>query len=122
MGIVNFAFSMYQPLPRFPVPIKEGIYFIALERLLYLKADGNYCLAFLEGEKKPIQVLKSMKTLEGLLASPYFMRIHLEYLINTNHIIRYEKAEGGTLVMSGELRLPLARSRRKKFLESIAKW
>ncbi len=103
---------------RVAFPIKDGFEFVLLQDIIYLSADGNYSVAFIvNGQKK--HVLRSIKHVESLLIKVGFARIHQEYLINMEHLIRYERLEGGSVLLSNGSKLPVARTRKKEFLKRV---
>jgi two-component system LytT family response regulator len=46
-----------------------------------------------------------------------FYRVHKSYLINLAHIHRFEKAEGGNVILTGDSRVPVASRKREELLK-----
>ncbi|GHB43417.1 LytR/AlgR family response regulator transcription factor [Mongoliitalea lutea] len=81
----------------------EGLIFLKLDEILYLKADGSYTHFHLSNKEKII-VSKRLQEYEKLLELGSFMRIHRSHIINLDHIKKITKEDGGGVVMSnGEL-------------------
>lgn len=81
----------------------EGLIFLKLEDIIYLKADGSYTHFFLTNHEK-ITVSKRLLEYEKLLDIGSFMRIHRSHIINLEHIKKITREDGGGVVMSdGEL-------------------
>lgn len=64
---------------------------IALEDILFCKADDNYCEVFTKGKKHVIT--KPLKEVEQLLVekSKYFFRVHRSYVVNVFWVEKYDK-------------------------------
>jgi two-component system LytT family response regulator len=69
------------------------------------------------GDKK-ILVSNTLKEYDEMLSEYGFFRAHKSYLINLIHIDRFEKAEGGSIVLNNEIKIPVA-SRKKEQLLNI---
>ena len=50
-----------------------------------------------------------------------FFRVHKSYLINLEHIHRFEKAEGGYVILEGDAKVPVASRKREELLELFEK-
>lgn len=95
------------------VPVLNGYLFLQLSDILYLKADGAYTHIYLQA-KPPVTVSKNLKYFEAALNGlPGFVRVHRSYLINTSHIVKYDKADRGSVVMSDDTVIDVARERRE---------
>lgn len=54
-----------------------------------------------------------------MLDMPPFFRIHHSFLVNLQYAVRYNKGEGGFLVLSDDLTLPVSRTRKEDLLKII---
>ena len=100
---------------RIPFTNGKGYDFIPEQDIVYVQANGNYCYLYLL-ESEHILVSQSMKEIEEKLPAHAFCRIHHSYLINLGHLERYNQGEGGTVVMSGGVELPVSKGRKAAFL------
>jgi two-component system LytT family response regulator len=92
----------------------EQIFVIGIKDIIHLESDKNYTFFFIADGKK-ILVSKTLKEYEELL-SPYgFIRVHQSHLINVDFIDRYDKREGGFVVMKDQSSIPVS-SRKKEDL------
>jgi len=96
---------------------KETIELIEPKDILYCEADSNYTTLFLDETK--LVVSKTLKEVEALLLDYSFCRVHQSYLVNPAHILRYLKADGGTVVMQNNKEIPVSRSKKEGFLKII---
>lgn len=99
------------------ISTSSGIHLIALQEIIYCQSEGNYTkIVFKDGKN-----MVSAKTLKGYeeLLSPYgFVRIHLSYLINIEHLISYNSRDNGSVTLLGNHTFPVAQ-RKKTFLLQI---
>jgi two-component system, LytTR family, response regulator len=89
----------------------SSIYFINVNDIIRCESSGQYTEFFIEGSKRVV-ISKSLKEYEGLLEPFGFIRPHHSHLINTNKILRYDKINGGSLIMDDLSEVPV--SHRKK--------
>lgn len=93
------------------VPVSDGYEFIEIEEILYCQSQNNYTYLFLKDNKKVI-LSKTLKEFEILLEKYYFLRIHKSYLINPNYIKKYNRNDGGYLIMNDGRSIPVSRNRK----------
>jgi two-component system LytT family response regulator len=100
------------------LPTSEGLTFIRVNDVLYLKASGNYTEIFMHDGQKYL-VSRHLKEYDDLLADQNFFRIHHSSLINLNYIKNYVRGDGGYVVMSDNVTLDVSRRKKDDFLEKI---
>jgi two-component system LytT family response regulator len=83
---------------RLVLKTQESVHVVELEEIIRCEADRNYTSFFLTGGKK-ILVSKTLKDYEILLSSFHFLRVQQSHLINLNFVDRYDKGNGGSVVM-----------------------
>ncbi len=66
-------------------------------------------------------ISKNLKEYEDLLEPMGFTRPHRSYLINIRRIIRFDKAEGGTLVMENNQTIPVSVRKKEEIMEMLNK-
>lgn len=101
------------------VPVTEGFEFIEVDNILYCKSENNYtriCLA--DGSK--VLISKTLKSAESTLERYHFVRIHQSYLINPNYMRRYNRHDGGYIVMENGESIPVS-NRKKDLIPGIFK-
>ncbi len=89
----------------------ESLHIINIEDIIRCEADINYTTFYLKSGEK-LLVSKTLKEYAELLEHSDFYRTHQSHLVNLDHISRYDKMEGGHLVMIDESIVPV--STRKK--------
>lgn len=89
----------------------DAIHVIKVKDLVCCEASGIYTTFYIDNNKQ-IVVSKNLKEYEEILEPYEFLRVHNSFLINANKIEKYEKNDGGFLIMEGGQRVPV--SQRKK--------
>lgn len=96
----------------------DGITFIELQDILYLKADGSYTHFFISNKSK-ITVSKKIAEFERLEQVSNFMRIHRSHIINLERIQKILKQDGGTVIMDNGDELSISAERKMALLEKF---
>ncbi|HMR42517.1 MAG TPA: LytTR family DNA-binding domain-containing protein [Saprospiraceae bacterium] len=97
------------------LPTIEGFELVRLDQITYVAADSNYSIFHLLSGKKII-ISRTLKQVETMLEeNDYFFRVHQTYIVNLHHVERYNKGIGGSLQMTDDTLIPVAKSR-KEFL------
>ncbi len=96
----------------------DGITFIALSDILYLKADGSYTHFFL-ADKTKITISKKIAEFERLEQAANFMRIHRSHVINLERIRKILKQDGGIVIMDNGDELSVSVERKATLLDKF---
>jgi two-component system LytT family response regulator len=96
----------------------ESVFVVELEQIIRCEADKNYTTFFLTSGKK-IVVSKTLKEYEILLSAYNFLRVQQSHLINLDFIERYDKANGGIVVMKDGAEVPLSHAKREQFFNLL---
>ncbi len=100
-----------EKLKKIVLKTAESIHIVNVSEIIRCEADVNYTTFYLSNGKK-LLVSKPLKEYDRLLAPAGFFRTHQSHLVNLDHMLRYEKTEGGYLVMDDNSTVPV--STRKK--------
>ena len=98
----------------------EQIHSVKPADVIRLEADGNYSTFFMADGRKVV-VSKPTSEFEDLLVKNGFFRIHKSHLINVRRISYFEKAEGGSVVMTDGSSVPVASRKREAVIELLEK-
>ena len=98
----------------------NNIHIVNIDSIIHLKSDHNYS-AFYINDGRKIVVSKTLREYDDLLEKHNFFRVHKSHLINLKQISRFERANGGTLIMSNESRIPVATRKKESLLELFDK-
>lgn len=95
---------------------QENIYLMDVGDIIHCESDGCYTrFETTEGEK--ILVSTQLKEYDELLADSGFFRAHRSHLVNLKHIKRFEKQEGGSLILTNNIKVPVSSSKRVRLLD-----
>ncbi|MCX6233138.1 MAG: LytTR family DNA-binding domain-containing protein [Bacteroidetes bacterium] len=98
----------------------DNIYLIRVQDISYIESDGSYAFVYLHNGNR-ILVSRNLKEFEELLIDHGFYRVHKSFLINLTHIARFEKGEGGYLILDNESKVPVASRKREELLEMFSR-
>jgi len=113
----NLKFGSNQKT-RIAIRNNEAIEYLEINEIIRCEADNNYTKIYLTNSKR-LLVSKTLKEFESILEMHDFVRIHQSHLINKEHLKRYIKSEGGTVILSDGTELPVARARKDSLNKSL---
>ncbi len=94
----------------------DNIYLLNTRDIIHCQSDDCYTIIESAKEEK-IVVSKVLKEYDELLSNFGFFRAHRSHLVNLQHIKRFEKQEGGSVVMSNGQKVPVSSRARERLLE-----
>lgn len=103
---------------RLVLKTQESVHVIDLDKIIRCEADRNYTSFYLIDHKK-ILVSKTLKDYETLLTGHNFLRIQQSHLINLDYVDRYDKANGGSVIMKDGSEVPLSPAKRDIFFKIL---
>ncbi len=95
----NFLKEEHQNEKRIVLKTQENIFVIDLKDIIRCKSEKNYTYFYFSNRDKII-VSRTLKEYEDILTEYDFMRVHRSHLINLKQIDRFEKNDGGMVIMS----------------------
>ena len=109
-----------QPSQKRKIVLKtlESIHILDIENIIRCEADKNYTSFYLVDGKR-ILVSKTLKDYDLLLTGHNFFRVQQSHLININFIERYDKHDGGYVVMKDGASVPLSPAKKDQFFQLI---
>jgi two-component system LytT family response regulator len=106
------------PLKKIILKTYDNIHLVKIAEIVYCESDDNYTHFHLVNANK-ILVSNTLKEYDEMLGEFGFFRVHKSFLINLSHIIRFEKAEGGSVVLTNNNVVPVASRKREQMLELL---
>ncbi len=97
----------------------DSIHVVNPEEIVYCEADGSYTQFHLADGSR-ILVTKTLGVYEELLEAENFLRIHQTYLLNLDYLKRFDKAEGGRVILKDGTTLPVASRKKDQLLRRIS--
>lgn len=94
----------------------DNIYLIKIQDIGYCESNDNYTNFHLINGNE-ILVSNTLKEYDEMLNEYGFFRVHKSFLINLIHVERFEKSDGGYIILSDESKIPVASRKREQLLE-----
>ena len=116
--IQNIHVQRRTGLEQIALPTNDGFTMVHVNDITYLEADSNYTWVHVSDQKKWL-IAKTLKEVEELLQFSQYFRIHKSYLVNLNHVARYIRGQGGTLVMKDGAHIPVARTQKSDLMQLL---
>ncbi len=89
---------------------------IELDHILYIEGLKDYVKIYLEGEARPVLSLVSMKTVEEMLPSSRFVRVHRSFIVQPEKIKVIERNR----IVFGKEYIPISDNYKQKFFDFLA--
>ena len=99
---------------------QECVYVVDLNEIIRCEADKNYTFFYLNSGKK-ILVSRTLKDYETILNGYGFFRIQQSHLINLEYLDRYDKQQGGAVIMKDGTAVPLSPAKKDQFFKLLEK-
>jgi len=103
---------------RVAVATADNIYFISPDEIIRIEADANYSHIHLTDNSK-IMVSKPLKEYADLLEDNNFFRSHQSHLVNLKYIKKYNKRDGGSIILTNKEMIPISTRKRDKLMEAF---
>jgi two-component system LytT family response regulator len=97
---------------------QESVFVVDLSEIVRCEADKNYTFFYLNSGKK-ILVSRTLKDFETMLNGYGFFRIQQSHLINLEYLDRYDKTQGGAIIMKDGVSVPLSSAKKEQFFKLL---
>ncbi len=89
---------------------------IPIDKIQFIEGLKDYVKIYVEGEKRAILTLTSMKTIERYLPATEFLRVHRSFIVNTSKISIIERNR----IVFGNHYIPVSESYKQAFNDYVA--
>lgn len=89
---------------------------VALSKILYVSGMKDYVMFYLEGERKPLITHLTMKSVEEMLPTQQFMRVHRSYIVALDKIRSVDRND---CIYIGDEIIRVTDAFREKFLNYL---
>jgi two-component system LytT family response regulator len=110
--------SIKKDLKKLVLKTAESIFLVNVSDIIRCESTGNYTKFFLVNQK-PVLVSHTLKDYDDILSEYNFFRVHQSHLVNLDHIIRLDKADGGTLIMSDNQSVPVSTRKKEALVKAL---
>lgn len=97
---------------------QESNYVVDIEDIIRCESDKNYTFFYLKTGKK-ILVSRTLKDYDILLSPFQFFRVQQSHLVNLNFVDRYDKQDGGSVIMKDGASIPLSPVKKDQFFKML---
>jgi two-component system LytT family response regulator len=98
----------------------DNIYLVGVKDIIHIEGEGRYSTLCLDSGEK-VMVSVNLKYYQEMLEEYGFFRAHKSHLINLDHIYRFEKADGGYVVLNNNSKIPVASRKKDELIELFEK-
>ncbi len=103
------------------LPTSEGLIVQAVAEIIRLESD-NYYTTVVRKDLPKILLTKTLKDFEAALDPEEFLRVHNSHIISISWLERFDKRDGGYVVMYDGSRVPVSRRRQHLLLERLQRY
>ena len=96
---------------------QETVHVVNSDEISRCESDGSYTWVYFQERK--IMISRKLKDFEEMLSGLSFYRSHRSHLINLNYVDRYEKKDGGYIIMKDNTSVPLSSAKKEEFFELL---
>lgn len=96
----------------------DTVHVVQVKDILYLEADSNYTKFYLT-DNREILTSNTLKEYDTILSKTGFYRVHKSFLVNLSMVEKFDKREGGTIILQGNIQLPIAYRKKDEFLSLL---
>ncbi|GGG47383.1 LytR/AlgR family response regulator transcription factor [Epilithonimonas arachidiradicis] len=98
----------------------DGIHLFEIKDIIRCESVDNYTKFHFKNHKT-VLISKTLKEYEELLSDQGFERIHQSHLINLNELKSYIKKDGGFVIMSDNVQVPVSQRKKERLQEVIGR-
>ncbi len=96
----------------------HGLDMVDTSEIICCQSESNYTRIHLIGNQR-ILVSKTLREVVDQLPTERFMRVHNSFVVNLDHVQKYLRGDGGTLVMNNGLEVKVSRNKKDELLERL---
>lgn len=111
MAFMENIGNIAQEAKKIVLKTTETIHIVNVQDIVRCESDRNYTYFYFKDHPK-LLVSKTLGDYEDLLSPYKFYRPHHSHLVNLNFIEKFEKADGGFLVMKDKTKVPVSTRKR----------
>ena len=100
------------------LPTLNGFRRFDVGTIIRCESAENYTTVHFTDRKK-ILVCRTLQEFETKLAGFGFFRVHHKHLINTEHIVEYQKGKGGQIILSDNSSIDVSVRKKSDFIRYI---
>lgn len=96
----------------------DKVYVVKMNEIVRCESDASYC-HFLLMDGKKITMSKPLKEYASMFNDYGFFRVHKSHLVNIRLVKRFDRSEGGFVIMENDEKVPVSSYKRDELLEFL---
>ncbi|WMX12646.1 MULTISPECIES: LytTR family DNA-binding domain-containing protein [unclassified Aureispira] len=104
-----------ESIQKLTISTADSLYILNVDDIIYCESDKGYT-TFYTTDKQKIIVSKIIREYEEILPKKNFMRVHQSFLVNLNHVQRYDKKDKNALITTLNYQVPVSHRLKAKVL------
>ena len=117
-GVKANSHSALNSISKIALPTNDGLTLVDINEIVRCQSDGSYTVFYTTG-KQTFMVSYNIGEYEKQLKAFRFLRIHNSHLVNLNHIKRYKKGRGGTVIMSDGEEIDVSARKKEELMKEL---
>lgn len=113
--ILDHVHTKNEKPARIVLPLLDGFEVVDVSKIIWCEANDNFT-DFHFSDRNKMMICRTLKFYEELLHESGFLRVHKSYMVNCDHVVRYNKGKGGVITMSDQAEVPLSVQKKDEFL------
>jgi two-component system LytT family response regulator len=101
--------------PKIGIPGTKGTDYIDVDDILYVEATNRYTTIMKKNDK--LLSSYSIGRYKAILETYSFCQVHRSFIVNLNHIKRYENS--GSIIMVNGAEIPVSRQHKEEFMQQF---
>lgn len=94
----------------------DSIHLIKISDIIHCESDGCYTIFNIVSKDK-IMVSRLLKEYDEMLSGHGFFRAHRSHLINLQHLKKFDKQEGGYVILTNDIRVPVSGRSKERLMQ-----
>lgn len=119
LNSTSVQYSEIDPNKKIDLPTKNGLIYLTINEILYLKAEGRNTHIFLK-KGQPVLTTMNMKECEKVFFKTTLLRIHKSYMINIAYIKKHIKKLDAFVEMEGGQRLDVGQAFKEQLNKGLS--
>lgn len=99
----------------------QNVHLVTICDILRCESDSSYTRFHLL-DKQTIYISHPLKDYDDLLSPSGFIRVHQSHLVNIRHIKKFDKSDGGSIVLRDGSNIPVATRKKEQLLKAMDEW
>lgn len=95
-----------------------SIHLVPIGTIIRCEANENYTMFYFTNQPK-LLISKPLKYFEEILEQYGFLRVHQSHLVNLSHLVRIDKIDGGTVVLTDNVSVLISVRKREQVFKML---